>query len=269
MKKEWDKGDFGKVAAFMRESGEAVAKELGSPGMSVLDVGCGDGTTAIPFAQLGCKVVGVDIAPNLVQAGNDRCMQLGLDQSKCRFEVGDAGNLENIPDNSYDLAFSQFGAMFCPRPVDAARELYRVARDQVIMHNWIPGDETFVTQQLMLFARYGPPPPPGFVRPILWGDKKTVLERFAEAANVPEEDIQFEKKTYWIMDEKVSMEEFIDILIRYVGPAIDAYEAATQNGKKDEFVKEFLDLGKRCNKATDGTIKIQADYLRVTVKKRK
>ena len=111
----WEKGDFTRIAASMRESGEALVASLGvTPGMDVLDLGCGDGTTAVPAAQLGANVLGVDIASNLVEAGNARARELGLDN--LTFQEGDATDLGDLADDSFDLVVSVFGAMFAPRP---------------------------------------------------------------------------------------------------------------------------------------------------------
>jgi cyclopropane fatty-acyl-phospholipid synthase-like methyltransferase len=75
----WEKGDFTRIADTMRKSGEAVVEKLGiTKGMQVLDLGCGDGTTAVPAAKLGADVLGIDIAKNLVEAGNRRAAELGL-----------------------------------------------------------------------------------------------------------------------------------------------------------------------------------------------
>ena len=75
----WEKGDFTRIAETMRDSGDALARSLGiTPGLVVLDVGCGDGTTAIPEAMLGAQVQGVDISRNLVDAGNRRAEAMGL-----------------------------------------------------------------------------------------------------------------------------------------------------------------------------------------------
>ena len=74
----WEKGDFTRIAATMRESGEALVGRLGvTQGLKVLDLGCGDGTTALPAARLGADVLGVDIARNLVEAGNKRAKEGG------------------------------------------------------------------------------------------------------------------------------------------------------------------------------------------------
>ena len=109
----WEKGDFTRIAEGMRESGEALVQRLGiSKGLKVLDLGCGDGTTAIPAAKLGAEVLGVDIASNLVAAGNKRAKELGL--ANCRFQEGDATNLHQVPDQAFDLVVSIFGAMLRP-----------------------------------------------------------------------------------------------------------------------------------------------------------
>src|SRR5207302_2121150 len=118
----WEKGDFTRIAETMRASGEALVQRLGiTKGLKVLDLGCGDGTTALPAARLGADVVGVDIATNLVEAGNRRARQEGL--ANLKFQQGDATNLQDLADRSFDLAVSIFGAMFAPKPLDVAKEM--------------------------------------------------------------------------------------------------------------------------------------------------
>src|SRR5437763_13876098 len=192
----WEKGDFTHIAQSMRASGEALVGELGvTPGLRVLDVGCGDGTTAIPAAQLGAEVLGVDIASNLVAAGNARAQSLGLDN--CSFREGDASDLRELEDERFDLVISIFGAMFAPRPFDVAKELVRVTRPggRIVMGNWIPGDPTLVAQLLRISYAYSPPPPEGFISPMTWGLERNVTDRFV-GAGVPKQDISFEKDTY-------------------------------------------------------------------------
>ena len=153
----WEKGDFTQIAATMRESGEELVGKLGiTEGMRVLDLGCGDGTTAVPAAQLGADVLGVDIASNLVAAGNARAEELGL--TNLCFQEGDASNLNELDDESFDLVISIFGAMFAPKPFDVAKEMVRVTKPggRIVMGNWIPNDPTLVAQILKISASYSP-----------------------------------------------------------------------------------------------------------------
>ena len=156
----WEKGDFTRIAQSMRESGEALIQGLGiTKGLKVLDLGCGDGTTAIPAAKLGAEVLGVDIASNLVAAGNKRAKEMGL--TNCKFQEGDVSNLQELKNHTFDLVVSVFGAMFAPKPADVAKEMVRVTRPggRIIMGNWIPNDPTLVAQILRISASYAPPPP--------------------------------------------------------------------------------------------------------------
>jgi len=163
----WEKGDFTEIAAFMRQSGEVVAESLGvTPSLRILDLGCGDGTTAVPLASLGANVLGIDIAGNLVEAGNRRAAEAGLHNLK--FQEGDASNLEGIVDDSFDLTVSVFGAMFAPKPFEVAKEMVRVTKrgGRIVMGNWIPNDPTFVSQLLKISSAFMPPPAEGFVSPM-------------------------------------------------------------------------------------------------------
>src|SRR6476661_1629865 len=212
----WEKGDFTRIAESMRESGEALAMSLGiTEGLDVLDLGCGDGTTALPAAKLGANVLGVDIASNLVEAGNARAQSLGL--TNLRFQEGDACELSHIDDDSFDLVVSIFGAMFAPRPFDVAKEVVRVTRPggRIVMGNWIPDDPTFVAQLLRVSMAYSPPPPEGFVSPMTWGIEDQVIERFA-AAGVPEEKISFERDTY-TFSFPGTPSELVDLFRKYYG----------------------------------------------------
>src|SRR6516225_1564348 len=210
----WEKGDFTRIAASMRESGEALVKELGiSKGLKVLDLGCGDGTTAIPSARLGADVLGVDIARNLVEAGNKRAREHGL--NNCRFQEGDATHLHELEDHSFDVVVSIFGAMFAPKPFDVAKEMVRVTRPggRIIMGNWIPGDPTLVAQILKISSAYTPPPPEGFVSPMTWGVENHVIERFA-AAGIPPEKITFARDTFTFNSPKAPR-EFVGVFRDY------------------------------------------------------
>src|SRR6516162_9624531 len=178
----WEKGDFTRIAESMRDGGEALVARLGvTPGIDVLDLGCGDGTTAIPEAQLGANVLGVDIARNLVEAGNIRARVSGL--TNILFQEGDATDLNELESQRFDLVVTIFGAMFAPKPYDVAKEMVRVTRPggRIVMGNWIPGDPTLVAQVLKISSAYTPPPPDGFISPMLWGIENNVVDRFEGA----------------------------------------------------------------------------------------
>jgi len=261
----WEKGDFTRIAVCMRESGAAIAASLNiKPGLKVLDLGCGDGTTAIPEAKLGADVLGVDIASNLVQAGNRRVKEEGI--TNCSFQEGDASNLHELKDQSFDLVVTIFGAMFAPKPFDVAKEMVRVTKPggRIVMGNWIPGDPTLVAQILRISSAYTPPPPEGFVSPMLWGVENHVTERF-EAAGIPKEQISFARDTFTFR-APFSPSEFLSTFRNFYGPTMNAFAAAEQNGKVEELQRELEELFHQQNKSGDpDTTSIPATFLRVTV----
>ena len=261
----WEKGDFTRIAETMRESGEALVQQLGiTKGLKVLDLGCGDGTTALPEAKLGADVLGVDIARNLVEAGSRRAKEQGL--TNCKFQEGDATNLQGLPDKSFDLVVSIFGAMFAPKPFDAAKEMVRVTRPggRIVMGNWIPNDPTLVAQILKISSSYTPPPPEGFVSPMTWGIESNVIERFG-AAGVAKENVSFKRDTF-IFNFAGTPSAFLDEFRKYYGPTMNAFEAAEKNGRAADLQKELEVLFNSQNKSSgkDAT-SIPATFLRVTV----
>jgi ubiquinone/menaquinone biosynthesis C-methylase UbiE len=260
----WEKGDFTRIAQTMRESGEAVVNSLGiTKGMKVLDLGCGDGTTALPEARRGADVLGVDIAKNLVEAGTRRAREAGL--PNLRFQEGDATNLEDLKDRTFDLVVSIFGAMFAPKPFDVAREMVRVTRPggRIVMGNWIPGDPTLVAQILKISSSYTPPPPEGFVSPMTWGVEKNVVERFG-GAGIAAEKISFARDTYLFNSAGTPM-EFVDDFRRFYGPTMNAFDAAEKSGRAGDLAKELEALFTSQNKSGNGRTSIPATFLRVTV----
>jgi ubiquinone/menaquinone biosynthesis C-methylase UbiE len=261
----WEKGDFTRIARTMRRNGAALVNGLGiGPGMDVLDLGCGDGTTAIPAARLGARVLGVDIAANLVRAGNRRARDEDL--ANCRFEEGDACDLAGIASDSFDRVVSIFGAMFAPKPFDAAREMVRVARPggRIVMGNWIPGDPTLVAMILKTSAAYSPPPPAGFVSPMTWGVEANVIERFG-AAGIAADKISFARETYFFETDRPPAALLADFR-QYYGPTMNAFAAAQTNGKADELQRELQALFERENRGgAEGATSIPATFLKVTV----
>ena len=262
----WEKGDFTRIAASMRESGEALVRSIGiAEGHKVLDLGCGDGTTAIPAAKLGAEVLGVDIASNLVEAGNRRAREHGL--ANIRFEEGDACNLANHKDDSFDVVVSIFGAMFAPKPFEVAKEMVRVTRPggRIVMGNWIPGDPTLVAQILKISSAYSPPPTEGFVSPMTWGLESHVTERFAKAG-VSKEDVSFVRDTY-IFNFPFAPSALVNEFRQYYGPTMNAFAAAEKDGRAAELHSELNALFESQNKSEKkGETRIPATFLRVTAK---
>src|SRR5438046_2223228 len=261
----WEKGDFTRIADTMRESGEALVQRLGiTKGLKVLERGCGDGTTALPEAKLGADVLGIDIAGNLVEEGDRRAAAQGLVNIK--IQEGDASNLEQVPDKSFDLVVSIFGAMFAPKPFEVAKEMVRVTRPggRIVMGNWIPNDPTFVAQLLKVSMAYSPPPPEGFVSPMTWGVEENVVERFV-AAGVPAENVSCERATY-TFEFPGTPSEYLAEFRDYYGPTMNAYAAAAADGREAELHAELEALVNEHNTAGSGAgTRIEAAYLRATV----
>jgi ubiquinone/menaquinone biosynthesis C-methylase UbiE len=260
----WEKGDFTRIAGTMRESGEALVEKFGiTKGLKVLDLGCGDGTTAIPEAKRGAEVLGVDIASNLVAAGNKRAKELGL--ANCRFQEGDASDMQGVQDRSFDLLVSIFGAMFAPKPFDVAKEMVRVTRPggRIIMGNWIPNDPTLVAQILKISSAFTPPPE-GFVSPMSWGVESSVTERFG-AAGVPAQKISFARDTF-TFNFPGTPAEFVGRFRIYYGPTMNAFEAADKSGRVADLQRQLEDLFNTQNKSSRKDMtSIPATFLSVTV----
>jgi ubiquinone/menaquinone biosynthesis C-methylase UbiE len=261
----WEKGDFTEIAAYMRESGESLVRSLNlRPPLRALDLGCGDGTTAVPLAQLGAEVVGIDIARNLVEAGNKRALQLDL--SRLTFQEGDACDLKGVGDAFFDLTMSIFGAMFAPKPFDVAKEIVRVTKrgGKIVMGNWIPNDPTsFVSQLLKISHSFLPPPPEGFISPMTWGVETHIVERFGNAGVSPNK-ISMLKDVYTFVSPK-PVTEFVNALKCYYGPTMNAVEAAQKSGKSDDLDRQLLELANSQNRSKDGSTSVPATFMRVTV----
>ncbi len=264
----WEKGDFTAIAATMRESGEALVRslDLNIP-LHALDLGCGDGTTAVPLARLGAEVQGIDIARNLVAAGNRRATTEGL--TRLAFRQGDACRLDDVASGTFDLTLSVFGAMFAPKPHDVAREMVRVTKPggRIVMGNWIPNEPTsFVSQLLRISAAFTPPPPSDFVSPMLWGVESHVTERFAQAG-VPAQSVTFARDTFFFRSADLTPEAFIDVFRRFYGPTMNAFAAAEKTGRADELQRQLVAEAKKHNRPGKSGLEIPATFMRVTVQR--
>lgn len=261
----WEKGDFTQIAAFMRGPGAALVKTLEvAPTMRVLDLGCGDGTTAVPLARTGAEVTGIDISRPLVAAGNRRAQAAGL--TRLKFQEGDACDLAGVADRSFDLVISIFGAMFAPKPFDVAKEMVRVAKPggRVVMGNWIPKDPTFVSELLRISSAFTPPPPEGFISPMMWGVESHIVERFGKAG-VSDGKISMARDTFRFESPYATPEHFMELFRDYYGPTMNAYDAARKNGKERELHRQLVELAINKNEAKGGGTLIPATFMRVTV----
>jgi SAM-dependent methyltransferase len=251
----------------MRQSGEDLVASLRVQApLRALDLGCGDGTTAVPLACTGADVTGIDIARNLVAAGNRRAQTLGL--SCLRFQEGDACHLQGVADHSFDLTLTVFGAMFAPKPMDVAREMVRVTKPggRIVMGNWIPNDPTsFVSQVLKISAAFTPPPPEGFISPMLWGVESHLVARFV-AAGVPKESITMDRDTFYFRSPNLEPAQVIEMFRQFYGPTMNAFEAAAKAGRTDELNRLLVAEAHAHNQATGGGTVIPATFLRVTVR---
>jgi SAM-dependent methyltransferase len=261
----WEKGDFTKIAATMRESGKTLVDSVGiRKGMKILDLGCGDGTTAVPAAQIGAEVLGVDIARNLVLAGTRRASELSL--ANLRFQEGDATNLVGLADYSFDMVISIFGAMFAPKPQDVAREMVRVTRPggRIVMGNWIPDDPTLVAQILRISSSFTPAPPAGFLSPMMWGVEEHVIARFMNAG-ISTEKIKFQRDTF-VFRGDFSPGELVNLFRNFYGPTMNAFDAAEKVGRDAELHELLEVLFKSQNRsASKNSTLIPSTFLRVTV----
>ena len=184
-----------------------------------------------------------------------------------KFQEGDACNLEGVPDDSFDLTLTVFGAMFAPKPFDVAKEMVRVTKPggRIIMGNWIPNEPTsFVSQVLKISSAFTPPPPEGFISPMTWGIESNVVERFGQAG-IPKERIKCEQDTFTFV-APYPPAEYMGLFKNFYGPTMNAFEAAEKSGKSADLQQELTELFNRQSKAAspDSTT-ITATYLRVTV----
>jgi SAM-dependent methyltransferase len=253
LKATWMAGDFGHFATYMLSGAMEFYPAIGiKRGLRVLDVGCGAGQLALPAARDGAQITAVDIATNLIEQGRASAAKEGL---SVKFEEGDAEALA-FPDASFDLVFSFIGAMFAPRPDLVAAELTRVCRPggRIVMGNWTPTG--FVGEMFKTVGRHVPPPAgvPPFA---LWGDEKTVEERFGSRVK----DLRMKRRMFpfaYPFPPAGVVELFID----YYGPTNRAH-ASLDPERQKAFRSDLTRLWTSANRATDGTTRVDGEYLEV------
>jgi ubiquinone/menaquinone biosynthesis C-methylase UbiE len=253
LKSMWMAGDFGQIANYGVHAGvDFIGRTPIKKGGRVLDVACGTGNVSLPAARAGAAVTGVDIAPNLLEQARKRASAENLN---IRFDEGDA---EDLPyrDAEFDIVVTMFGAMFAPRPEKTAAELIRVCRSGglIAMGNWTP--QGFVGKSFQLTAKMVPPPP-GIVPPVLWGDEATVRQRFSSGISkltLTRHSVNFE----YPFDPK----EVVALFRQYFGPTQATFARLDKAGQ-DSLASQLEKIWIENNQATDGTTKVEAEYLDV------
>ncbi len=250
----WIAGDFGEIARGIEDGAEEFIERLDlKRGDRVLDVACGTGNLAIPAARRGAEVVGVDIAPNLIESAVSRAEHNGVE---CRFDVGDA---EDLPyeDESFDVVMTMFGAMFAPRPDVTATELIRVTRPGglIVMANWTPEGPT--GQMFRIGAKHVPPPP-GMPSPLMWGTEEAVRERLSDDRIA---DLRFYRRKI-MFAFPMAPDAVVEHFRQYFGPtkkAFDSLDAAGKEALRNDLAQFWTEI----NIATDGSTLGESEYLEV------
>ncbi|HEX3738735.1 MAG TPA: class I SAM-dependent methyltransferase [Terriglobales bacterium] len=253
MKSMWTAGDFGQIANYSAHAGvEFVARTDIRAGARVLDVACGTGNVSLPAARAGATVTGVDIAPNLLDQARKRASAENL---SIRFDEGDAEDLP-YPEAEFDIVLTMFGAMFAPRPEKTAAELIRVCRPGglIAMANWTP--QGFVGKTFQLTAKIAPPPP-GVVPSVLWGDEATVKQRFSQGIS----KLTLTRHTV-TFEYPFSPKEVVAFFRQYFGPTQTTF-ARLDKANQELLASELETAWIENNQATDGTTKVEAEYLDV------
>jgi SAM-dependent methyltransferase len=254
LKVTWMSGDYGHFAQYLEPGALEFLSSLAvEPGTRMLDVACGAGQIAIPAAQAGAKVTGVDIASNLIEQARARAKAENVD---VRFDEGDA---EMLPyqDAEFDLVVSLIGAMFAPRPERVAAELLRVCRTggRIVMVNWTP--EGHVGQMFKIIGKHVPPSPL-MVSPLKWGDEATIRERLQAGTA----DMSCTKRMY-PMRYPFSPAEVAEFFFTYYGPTNRALAALDADGQAS-LRRDLEQLWTNNNQASDGSTHVEAEYLEMT-----
>ncbi len=251
----WTAGEYAEVAQRIVAVGEYVAERAGAgPGIALLDVATGTGNVSVPAARAGAKVTGLDLTPKLLSQQRERAAAAGVEVELVE------GDAEELPfaDGSFDRVTSCFGVMFAPRQAVAAAELVRVTRPggEIVVAAWTP--DGMVGRMFRASAPYMPPPPEGFVPPVMWGVEDHVRALFADSGA----ELSFELRS--IEFEGDSVEAWVARDETILGPSVMAKAALEEQGRYDELRRDVIALYDRFNEASDGTFRAPAEYL-VTV----
>ena len=246
----WASGDYATLSRYISQVGErVVARADVEPGMRVVDVACGAGNAALPAARAGARVTGLDLVPELLDAGRRNAAADGLE---IEWVQGDA---EEMPfaDGAFDRVLSTFGHMFAPRHRQAAGEMRRVCRKGGVIATctWTPEGVTGAVFRAA--ASYMPAPPDFASPPILWGTEDHVREMFADVATA----FEFERHSATI--EWDSIEGFADFFMDRFGPLVTAKKML--GDRFGDLRAEVLEAWRSFNEAPNGELRLPQEYL--------
>jgi ubiquinone/menaquinone biosynthesis C-methylase UbiE len=253
----WSSGDYAIVGTTLQIVGEELCEALDiRAGQKVLDVAAGNGNATLAAARRWCEVVSTDYVPALLDRGRLRATADGL---SIEFSEADAEALP-FDAGSFDIVLSTFGVMFTPDQDRAAAELMRVCRrgGKIGLANWTP--EGFIGQLFKTLGKYLPPPA-GAKSPALWGTDPRLLEMFGGSAL----DIRTARRSFAFRYR--TPEHFVEVFKTYYGPVLKAF-AALDADKRDLLERDILALIATHNRAEDGTMVVQSEYLEVVITKR-
>ena len=253
----WAAGDYPAVARHIADGPvkAALAAARVRRGIRVLDVATGSGNVALLAAEAGAQVVGLDLVPELLDVAHSRALAAGLD---IEWVHGDAEALP-FADGSFDSVTSVFGVQFAPRHQVTADELVRVCRPggTIGLVNWTP--EGLIGEMFQIMGRHLPPPPAFATAPPLWGDEHHVRDLFARH----DVTLSFTRDSnLFAFDSVDAYQAFFEE--RY-GPTIKAQEKLVSEGRWNECRAELRELFDRSNTATDGSCRIEAEYVAISI----
>lgn len=254
--KTWSTGDFATIAIPLMFTSELLCEAVDpSAGQSVLDVACGSGNTAIAAARRNCRVTGIDYVPALIDRAKERA---AAERLEIDFRVGDAEQLE-FPDASFDLVLSSFGVMFAPDQEKAATELLRVCKPggRIGMANWTPAGH--IGRMFRTVAQHIPPPS-GAPMPLRWGSEEGLNQLFPGGVR----DIVITRRVF--VQRYPDAEAWLAHFRSYFGPIATAFAQLDEAGGQ-ALARDLLELMRRDNIATDGTLKTAGEYLEIIITK--
>ena len=253
----WAAGDYPAVARHIADGPvrDALIAAHVRPAARVLDVATGSGNVALHAARKGARVSGLDLVPELLEVARSRALAEGVE---IEWVEGDAEALP-FADASFDSVISVFGVQFTPRHQVTADEMVRVCRPggSIGLVNWTP--EGLIGEMFQIMGRYLPPAPAFATAPPLWGDEHHVRDLFARR----DVTLSFTRASNLFSFE--SVDAYQTFFEERYGPTIKAQEKLAPLGRWGDCRAELREMFERRNTATDGSCRIEAEYVAISI----